>query len=344
MCLNECPTEVNVPLLTRLAKAEIVRRQGMSFSDRMFCNFESVGRLASRLALVSNLLMRSGPARVVVEWFSGLSRARNMPPFNRGRFKPTKESSLLQGKRVVVYFPGCFVNFLDDKLGQSLSNLLERAGIDLVVPDLVCCGIPSLSVGDLDGATKRAEKNVTVLLPFASKGIPILLTCPSCTLALKSEYVELLGTEEAQAVACMVHDATAFVLDLVAHGELRTKALKGFPCAAYHEPCHLKALGLEEDSIDQIAEMLSLRLSQIEDGCCGIGGTFGFKRQNFDVSQQIGSPLFESIKSSDASVVITECPTCRIQINQGTGLDVVHPIELLEAACGDGPSAYQGRT
>lgn len=344
MCQSECPTEVNIPLLTRLAKAEIVRRHGMFLSDRIFCNFESVGRLASRLAPVSNLFMRLGPARAVIEWLSGLSRARNMPSFNRGQFKPRKESKLPQGRRAVVYFPGCFVNFMDAGLGQSLSNLLERADIELVVPDLTCCGIPSLSTGDLDGARKRAEKNVEVLLPFASKGIPILSTCPSCTLALKSEYVELMGTEEAQAVADKVHDATAFVLDLVAHGELRTKVLEFLPCAAYHAPCHLKALDLEKDSIGQIAEMLSLRLGQIEDGCCGIGGTFGFKRRNFDVSQQIGSPLFESIRSSDATVVITECPTCKIQISQGTGLDVVHPIELLEIAYGGGPPANEGRT
>ncbi|TET45937.1 anaerobic glycerol-3-phosphate dehydrogenase subunit C [candidate division TA06 bacterium] len=341
MCLSECPTEVNMPLLTRLAKAEIVKRHGMPLSDRMFCNFESVGRLASRSALVSNFLMRIVPMRAVVEWLSGLSRARDMPPFNKGQFKLKKKSSLLRGRTVVVYFPGCFVNFMDARLGQSLSNLLERADMELVVPDLSCCGIPSLSLGDLDGARKRAEGNIRVLLPFASKGIPIVATCPSCALALKKEYIELLGTEEAQVVAGMVRDATAFVLDLVAHGELRAKALKALPRTVYHAPCHLKALGLEEDSIGQIAERLSLRLGQIEDSCCGTGGTFGFKRRHFDISQQIGLPLFESIKSSDASVVITECPTCKIQISQGTGLDVIHPIELLEVACADGQPANQ---
>ncbi|TET83099.1 hypothetical protein E3J38_01060, partial [candidate division TA06 bacterium] len=210
MCLSECPTEVNMPLLTKLAKAEIVKRHGMSLSDRMFCNFESVGRLASRSALASNFLMRIAAMRAVVEWLSGLSRARNMPPFNKGQFKLKKKSSLLRGRRVVVYFPGCFVNFMDARLGQSLSNLLERADMELVVPDLSCCGIPSLSLGDLDGARKRAERNIRALLPFASKGIPIVATCPSCALALKKEYIELLGTEEAQVVAGMVHDATAF--------------------------------------------------------------------------------------------------------------------------------------
>lgn len=338
MCVNECPTQVNTPLLTRLAKAEIIRRHGMPLSDRMFCNFEHVGRLASRTAPLTNLSMRIALVRTIVERLFGLSRARKMPPFARSRLKPKRKSLPQHGKKVAVYFPGCFVNFMDAGPGLSLSNLLERADIELIIPDLCCCGIPSLSLGDLDGARKRAEKNVTVLLPFASKGIPILSTCPSCTLALKSEYVELLRTEEAQIVADMVCDATSFILELVYHGELRTRALQALPCAAYHAPCHLKALGLGEDYVGQIAERLSLRLGKIEDGCCGIGGTFGFKSRNFDVSQQIGSPLFESIKSSDASLVITECPTCKIQIGQGTGLDVVHPIELLEVSCAGGLS------
>jgi anaerobic glycerol-3-phosphate dehydrogenase C subunit len=332
MCFEECPTEVNVPLVATIAKAEIAKRFGMSLSDKVFCNFERVGFMGSLSAPLTNALMRLPPARAVMARLFGLSSARRMPAFNMGRFKPRRKSLLFHGKKRVVYFAGCFVNFMDARLGQSLVNLLEDADIEVVIPDLYCCGIPSISHGDITGARIRAEKNVAILAPFVSKGIPVISTCPSCTLALKEEYIWLLATKDAELVASGVHDATDYVMDLISSGELKAGALKSFPLAAYHFPCHLKALGVKPGFTDKIAEKLSIKLAQIEDSCCGIGGTFGFKGENFDISQTIGEPLFKSIKDSKALVVITECPTCKIQISQGTGVRVLHPVEVLEIA------------
>jgi len=168
MCLSECPTEVNVPLLVMIAKAEIARRYGIPLSDKMFCNFETIGRLGSLIAPLANLMMRVRPVRGAIQRFSGFSRARILPAFNRGRFNPRRKSLLVHGKSRVVYFPGCFVNSLDANLGQSLVSLLEDADMEVIIPDLLCCGIPSMSHGDMDGAKRRAEKNVSVLEEFAA--------------------------------------------------------------------------------------------------------------------------------------------------------------------------------
>ncbi len=332
MCITECPTEVNIPLLVSIAKHEVVTRFGLSLGNRMFCDFERVGRIGAATAPLSNLVLKLAPARAVVQSVSGLARGRRMPTFNLGRFRPRRASQLLHGGSKVVYFPGCFVNFMDARLGQTLASLIEEADLELVIPEVFCCGIPSVSHGDLDGAEKRARRNIAALKTLAEEGAPIITTCPSCALALKEEYPELVGSEEAGVVASSVRDATAFVLELVDSGRLKLKLESGLTSAVYHEPCHLKALRPGGRAAIEIASRLNLPLVEIEDGCCGIGGTFGFKSKNLKISQQIGQSLTDSIKGSGVSTVITECPTCKVQIVQGTGLEVLHPVELLRRA------------
>jgi Fe-S oxidoreductase len=332
MCLSECPTEVNTPLLVTIAKHEIAKKYGIRLPNRVFCNFETVGRLGSTFGPAANVFMKFSPVRAIVQRLTGLSRVRKMPPFNFGRFRPRRMSELLHGGSLVAYFPGCFVNFMDGSLGQSLANLLEEADIELTIPDVGCCGIPSISHGDLEGARKRAEKNLANLRDFAARGVPIVTTCPSCLLALKKEYVELFGGEDAQLVAGVVQDATELVLELVRQNRLTLHSLESLRGAAYHAPCHAKALEPVSGSIGELKELLGLETEDLEDSCCGIGGTFGFKAENIKTSQEIGNVLFDSLKRSGASVVVTECPTCKIQIAQGTGLPVIHPIELLDRA------------
>jgi FAD/FMN-containing dehydrogenase/Fe-S oxidoreductase len=331
-CLTECPTQVNVPLLATVAKHEIVKKAGLRFRDKVFCDFEAVGRMGSSLAPLANVSMRLAPVRAAMERLTGLSRNRKMPAFNRGRFHPRRKSELLHGGSLVAYFPGCFVNFMDASLGHNLASVLEDADIEMVVPDVGCCGIPSISHGDLEGAKRRALENIAGLMRLVERGVPVVATCPSCLLALKREYTELFGGEDAEAVAGAVHDATGFVLDLVREKRLPLGALENFPRAFYHTACHQMSLAPQADRLKELRTRLMLDLVEAEDGCCGIGGTFGFKAKNRMVSDGVGGPLFESIRNSGARVVITECPTCKIQISQGTGLRVFHPVELLRDA------------
>jgi len=332
MCLIECPTGVNVPLLVTVAKHEMVKKSGMRFPDRVFCNFETVGRMGSALGPLANASMRLPPLRAIVQRLTGLSRARNMPAFNKGRFNPQRKSKLLHGGSLVVYFPGCFVDFMDEALGQSLASILEDADMEMVVPDVGCCGIPSISHGDLEGARKRALRNIASLRKYTVRSVPIITTCPSCLLALKKEYVELFGEEETVPLAELTRDATDFILDLVKQKRLSIGTLDSLPRVVYHAPCHQRALNPGAKPFRGMGEELHLDMAELEDGCCGIGGTFGFKAKNMGVSQDIGKPLFESIEASGAQMVVTECPTCKIQIMQGTGIPVIHPVELLRRA------------
>jgi len=104
----------------------------------------------------------------------------------------------------------------------------------------------------------------------------------------------------------------------------------------YHAPCHLKVL--EQELVDSRLELLrlipGLTVTHIDRGCCGMGGTFGFKRSNYPASMTIGQALFQGIRESAPDLVVTECPGCKLQIEQGTGLSVSHPILIMKQAYG----------
>lgn len=231
----------------------------------------------------------------------------------------------------VSYFSGCAAEYSDPDVGQSAVLVLERIGFTVDHPEQRCCGMPMLRQGNLRATLNRARFNVTSLTRAEND---IVTTCPTCTLALKHYYPQLLGTAKAESVARRTYDIAEYLNILRIGGHLDTDFARVSTSLLYHAPCHLKALSPElvGHRIRLLEEIPGASVIQLERGCCGFAGSFGALRRNRLFSTQIGAVLFEKIKQATDCQVVTDCPGCKLQISYGAKVPVIHPVQILRQA------------
>ncbi|MEW6440415.1 MAG: heterodisulfide reductase-related iron-sulfur binding cluster [bacterium] len=233
----------------------------------------------------------------------------------------------------VAYFAGCTASFVEPEVGRATVRVLRRYGLDPFFPKQECCGLAELLGGNLRAFSKRAESNLQSL---AGADADIVTACTSCALALKREYPRWVKSRQAEPVSRRVYDILEYVA-LLDGQAVRQSCLEPLNLeVAYHAPCHLKVMGrgLVESRLRLMRRLTAGRVREIDRGCCGMGGTFGLKGRNYARSMAIGQSLFEAIRACAPDVVATDCPGCKLQIFQGTGLPVTHPIQLLARAHG----------
>ena len=233
----------------------------------------------------------------------------------------------------IAYFAGCTANFVDPEVGKSTIQILKECGFQPILPDQKCCGIPQLAVGNLRKFLRHAEFNVRSLI---EADCDIVTTCTSCAMAIKLEYPKYLESEEAEEVSKRIYDIMEYLVILKNDNALNIKFHPLNLSLLYHAPCHLKIIQGEliDDRLELMRLIPGLSVNRIERGCCGMGGTFGAKRRNYAKSMMIGQELFEGIMESAPDLVATDCPGCKLQIQQGTGLRVIHPIDIIKQAYG----------
>jgi Fe-S oxidoreductase len=247
----------------------------------------------------------------------------------------------------VALFAGCFYIFNDAAAGRALVDVLRALGCEVVLPEQRCCGLPAYTSGDRLAALKDAEFNLAVLGPLVDAGYDIVSGCPSCTLSLREDYPDLLNVEESRQVSSAVYDAHEYVARLLA--EKPAQASSPIPVGrllaaaeiiesadakhppyrlAYHAPCHLRALGLGA-APKELLERAGLKFHLVNTTCCGMGGTFGLKQKNLELSNKIAADFFKRLRDAHIDAVVTPCGMCKTQIEGQTGLRVYHPMELL---------------
>lgn len=230
----------------------------------------------------------------------------------------------------VAYFVGCTADYTEPEVGKAVVDVLEAVGIRVRLPDQRCCAVAQLASGRKGAFRKNAEFNLRSLGAF---GGDIVTACSSCAAALVHDYPRVLGTPEAEALAKRTYDIMEYLVLLRERNGLPPFRSVGLSLA-YHVPCHLAALGGDriQRRLDLLRSIPELRVTHIDRGCCGMGGTFGMKRRNYRVSMEIGQALFAVLRELKPDMVISECPGCRTQIAHGTGLPAVHPIMIIRRA------------
>jgi glycerol-3-phosphate dehydrogenase subunit C len=238
-------------------------------------------------------------------------------------------------ERRIAYFAGCVVNNVDPEIGKSTVQVLRRQGFRPMLLNEKCCGIPQLAAGNFREFLKRAEFNMRSMV---EADCDIVTACTSCAMAIKHDYPKYMKSEAAQKVSKRTYDVMEYLAVLEREHALDTDLHAVNLSLVYHAPCHLKAMG--EDLVDRRLKLLrsipGLSTARIERGCCGMGGTFGTKRSGYSTSMRIGQPLFEGIAELAPDLVATECPGCEMQIQHGTGLTVIHPIQIMRQSYGLG--------
>jgi glycerol-3-phosphate dehydrogenase subunit C len=334
-CRARCPLDIDLPAMISEAEAGTT-----GWQDQFYCRIGTLFQAASQTAALSNRLFNWPLARLPMEWVSGMDRERKLPRFHRDTFlrQYRRRTASLSSDRTVVYYPGCYANFTDPALGWAVVGILERNGFQVLVPNHLCCGVASFPYGARDLAQQYARQALDVFGPLAREGYTILVSCPSCGMALERDFPHLLPErDDAQLVAEQIKDVSDFLWSLYQQGELDTTFDPLAVRAGYHTPCHLRVRGLGSENLQLLELIPGMETVDIDRGCCGLAGSFGMRREHRKEAQEIGRYLFEELQSPGYDLGITNCAGCEMQMRAGSGRDVVHPLRLLW-------QAYAGRS
>ncbi len=332
-CQTECPLDINIPLM--IAKAKAAYAAGIpSLQNRALANALSLAGTGRIVAPLANMALKNKLSRLGLDWLIRIDRRRELPELRSTTLEDWFHSRKSTGKgtKKVAYYAGCFASYFDTEVGQAAVKILERNGFAVTLVRNKCCGIAKIASGDLDGGLKDAQSLLHQLIPLAEQGDDILVSCPSCGLALKKEYPSLLDSEESKMVAQRTYDLSEYLMALHGKGELDTDFQPMPLLAAYHHPCHLKAQGIERESVELMQLIPELKVKLLDRGCCGMAGTFGLKSQHYLQSMEISAPLFEEIEKLAPQLVVTDCAGCQMQLKCGPIKQVIHPLILVQKA------------
>ncbi len=342
-CDVACPSGVNISAMNCLAKGEFVGRGGASLRDRLLARAELMGKVCRLAPAVVNWSGKNKILRRLGQKFLGVSAEMTLPRYaGRTFYELYKINNNIKkqdsGKQKVVYYPGCYVNYNTPEVGLAVIDVMARNGIRVVVDKFNCCSLPLVSNGLLKEAGSYAQRNINQLQNYLDLGYSVITSCPSCNLTLRREYQELFGFYTTH-LNEKVYDVFEYLQILLQQGELDIN-FKPLPLrTGYHQPCHLKAGGCGVPSLEILRLIPGLQVYDLDAGCCGLSGSYGFKSEKYPISMEIGRELFHTVNASGVKQVITECGMCGLQINHGTGVAVYHPIQLLAEAYGSGAGA-----
>ena len=336
LCEITCPSQVTIQSYIRREQNRGARQRGRTLRDWMLGHTRVLGAFGSWTAPLANLGNRNRLLRLAMERAVGIHHSRPLPRYQFKTFERWARRGMRSPaapRRKVAYFYGCWVNYNDRRLGQAVVRILERNGIAVAVPRQRCCGIPAVVNSDLDLARRYAVRNVELLSRLPEE-VDILASSTSCGLTLKHDYTHLLQVAGAEALGRRVYDVCEYLWMLHEQGAL-DEEFQALPMRAlYHAPCHLKAHGIGMPAVRLLRLIPELQLEEVDEGCCGISGTFGVKVEKYELSLRIGSRLFEAVKQAGSDVVLADCETCRMQVEHGAGARSEHPIALIARAYG----------
>lgn len=336
-CLLDCPSNVDIPALALEAKAQCVASGGLMGADWILSRAHSFGRLGTRVAPLANWALGNRVARWLMQRLLGVSEQRRLPRFARREFLRTFRGKGLsaQDKPDVVFFVDHFVNSHDHELGHALLRILEHHNIRVAIPEeQVACGMAMISAGDLDGARELAEINIRVLAEYAREGIPIVCVEPTAALCLRDEYPRLLPHPDVAIISKHAIEAGAYLLSLKQQGRLAAPETPLNWKLGYHTPCHLRVLSPQSPLEQLVASIPGISVEHIEKGCTGMAGAFGLTARNFQRSLAMGAPLIEHLQQAKLDAGITECSSCRMQMEQSAPFPTIHPLKVLAHAYG----------
>ncbi|MPZ86725.1 MAG: FAD-binding protein [Nitriliruptorales bacterium] len=340
-CKSECPMSVDMAALKSETLAHYHDLHGTPLRARIFAGVRRLSRLGSALAPLSNAAGGLGPARALLERVSGIDRRRPLPRFERVTLsrwfarRPAPQGPFPRGD--LVFLADSFTSFSEPAIGRAAIELLELAGWRVRLEDRGCCGRPAISKGLLDDARRAAHTMVGRLAAEAERGVPIVGCEPSCVLTLDDEHPSLLpGDPRAKAVGAQARLIDEVLLEALDDGglELDPDSAVSGRRILYHGHCNQKALRGTAATLALLERIPGAQVVEVDAGCCGMAGSFGFEREHYDLSLQIGGQrLFPAVRAEPPGTLLSATGvSCRQQIAHGTGRSARHPVELLRAA------------
>lgn len=338
-CTLACPQGVKVAEINHHARTAMKQQQGIPLRDRLISRTTLMGAAMTPVAPIANWALEQKPIRTVVEKVIGIHRDAPMPKADgytfSGWFKKHTPAPQSGTKGQVIFFHGCAGQYFEVQTSIHSVEILEHLGYEVLVPKQGCCGLALQSNGLYDDARKYVSR-LTEQLRSVSRDAPIVTASGSCGGMLRHEAREILEMEdpELKDVSNRTWDICEFLLDLHRKGELDEELERFDVTIPYHQPCQLKSTGIGMPAIHLLELIPGVKVVESGQPCCGIAGTYGLKKEKYDIAQAVGEPVFDFIKDVNPELAACDTETCRWQLRTATGANVVHPIWLLHKAYG----------
>ncbi len=351
LCYNHCPYtpphqyQIDFPRLMIAWKQQMASDHGVRWRDRLLIHTDLVGRLGSLMAPLVNWAMTLRWIRAVMERLVGIHRDRHVLSFQSetfprwcGRRSPGPRE-FPNGK--VALFAGCLVNFQATDIGKATVQVLEKNGVEVVLPHQQCCGMPSFDVGDIDAIRKAARANLKALTPWLNAGYDVVVPVPSCSLMFKREYAAMLPAEDIKRLSERTFDICEYLMRLKRDGKLSLDFQRSPGRVTYQIPCHLRDQNIGFKS-KELMEAAGAHVTVIE-RCSGHDGSWSAKTEFFDLSMKIAGKVIRDIQEIPAGLIASDCPLAALQLDQaghdrgGGQKPVLHPIQIVRDAYGIRP-------
>jgi Fe-S oxidoreductase len=337
-CKAECPSNVDMAKLKYEFLARYNETHGTPVRSVMFAHIHRLSRVASLWPRAANWMIGHSGIRRLMDRYLGIDERRPLPRFasetfdswfNRRGKPATDSSSAVTGK--VILFHDTFLNFNHPEIGRAATRLLEAAGYEVRLADRVCCGRPMISKGLAEAARKNADWNVGRLHSYVKEGYSIVGCEPSCLLTFRDEYRDLLTGKAVDEVARASFLLEEFIVRETEAGRWKLKFHTRRKKAVVHGHCHEKALVGSGPLMEALRSAYDVE--EIDSGCCGMAGSFGYEKEHYGISLAVGRRrLFPKVEEETEAVVVAPGISCRQQIGHATGRKALHPAEALVAA------------
>lgn len=341
MCLVECPSHVNTPKIMMEARAQHVKQLGpgiVARATKFFADYELYTVVASSVARLSNRLLNSVIARSALEHALGIDRRRRIPPFDSETFSEWFTGHLGRpGKKgQVAYFADVYSNYFDSRVGKAVVRLLEKAGYSTLFPKQRFTGLPLIHMGLLREAKRYLLENVSYLYPYTARGMPVVCSSPSAVMAMRVDYPSVVDDERSRALARSVVDVHEFLCSAIDADGAEMNFGPVAPRILYHPSCHSRALGTDRRVLQLLRRIPGAEVEELQAGCCGAGGSYGFARETFNLSMEIGRNVFREAARgvAEGAVLVTDGEECALQIEQATGKHAELTLLMLARSAG----------
>ncbi len=351
LCFNHCPYspphqyDLDFPRLMAAWKKQRTEEGGATWRDKLLIKTDLMGKLGTMTAPLTNWALRTTGVRKLMERVMGIHHQRQVLPYQSETFpqwwnKRAKSGSASTTQKKVAFFPSCLVTYQVTDIGKAAVQILEKNGVEVVVPpNQQCCGMPRFDLGDLEGMKQVAEAQCRQFSPYLDEGYDIVIPSPSCSLMFKREYPYLKPSPEMSRVAERTFDLCEYVMRLKREGKLSLDFPNNPGRVAYQIPCHLRDQNIGFKS----QELMALTGASVHliEKCSGHDGAWSAKQEFFDLSMKIAKKAVREIKNEEFDVVASDCPLSALQLDQaleGTNAKpALHPIQVVRNAYGMTP-------
>jgi len=346
LCYVKCPYTpddhhewmLDFPRLLWREKVLRTRREGTTLQEKILGEPGLLGALnAGAMAPVANFVSAQSLVRKAMDKLAGIAPEFPLPTYASEKFstwhrKHTPRAAAGQNGAVAL-FSTCLVEYNRPSTGKAAVGLLELAGLTVRWPDQRCCGMPNMDTGDLAAVTEKARFNVASLAEEVRAGRDIVCPGPSCSMTLRKEYPELLGSEDARLVAAHTFDLMEYLWKLYREAKLPKEMPVSLGSVAYHAPCHLRAQKISLPARQLLSRAPDTEVTVIEQ-CSAVDGTWGMMSQHYEAGVRYSKKLVRGVENAEARHVASDCPLASQRIAKENKVSVLHPAELLAMAYG----------